>query len=84
MSEWRVSVPIEKDPAYDDVKLKVSIETRNGVKYFTMSLVDFDDMMYKIDSHRDTFINIPGSKLFINIDQIIYIYSREIKEGESL
>lgn len=84
MTGWRVSVPIENDPEYDNKRLKVSIETKNSTKYFSMTQAEFDDMMYLIDSHRETFVKIPGSNLYVNIDQIIYIYTREEKVGESL
>lgn len=64
-------------------KYKVTIETRNGAKFFTMSADEFDSMMHFIDYTQGTFVKVPGSNLYINIPQIVYINVREIKDGEN-
>lgn len=83
MTGFRVSIPYEKDPD-DDKMLKVSIETKISTKYFSMTQSEFDEMIYQMDSHMTSFVKIPGSNLLVNVDQIIYIYSREVKVGENL
>ena len=83
MTGYRVSIPYEKDPD-DDKKVKISIETKNGTKYFTMKQCEFDEMLYQMDSHMTTFVKVPGSNIYMNIDQIIYIYVRDVKTGEEL
>ena len=80
---YRVSIPIEKDED-DDKKVKVSIETKTGTKYFTMTQAEFDEMLYQMDSHMTSFVKVPGSNLYVNADQIVYLYVREIKTGEEI
>ena len=67
-----------------DKKYKVSIETRNSTKYYSMSEAEYDDFLYMLDNGVSKFIKIPGSDLLVNVDQIVYIYAREIKSSEEI
>ena len=67
-----------------DKKYKVSIETKNSTKYYSMSEAEYDNFLYMLDNGTSKFIKIPGSSLFVNVDQIIYIYAREEKPVEDL
>ena len=67
-----------------DKKYKVSIETRNSTKYYSMSEAEYDDFLYMLDNGASRFIKIPGSDLLVNVDQIVYIYAREMKSGEEI
>lgn len=65
-----------------DKKVKVSIETVNETKYFTMSCDAYWGLLNMIDNHPGCFIRIPGTNVVINTAQIVYIYHREISESE--
>ena len=68
----------------EEKRYNVSIETRNSTKYYTMSESEYDDLMYSIESGNSQFVKIPGSNLFVNVNQIVYIWTREEKPVESL
>lgn len=68
----------------EEKRYKVSIETRNSVKYYTMKESEYDNLMYLLESGNNHFIKVPGSSLFVNVDQIVYILAREEKPAEYL
>ena len=49
-----------------------------------MSEAEYDDFLYMLDNGVSKFIKIPGSDLLVNVDQIVYIYAREIKSSEEI
>ena len=65
----------------EEKRYNVSIETRNSVKYYSMTESEYDDLMYAVESGNSQFVKIPGSNLFVNVNQIVYIYAKEIKSS---
>ena len=68
----------------EEKKYKVSIETRNSTKYYSMKESEYDNLMYLLESGNSQFIKVPGSNLFVNVNQIVYVWAREEKPAESL
>ena len=68
----------------EEKKYKVSIETRNSTKYYSMKESEYDNLMYSLESGNSQFIKVPGSNLFVNVNQIVYVWAREEKPAESL
>ena len=68
----------------EEKRYNVSIETRNSVKYYSMTESEYDDLMYAVESGNSQFVKIPGSNLFVNVNQIVYIYAKEIKLNEEI
>lgn len=68
----------------EEKRYNVQIETRNSTKYYDMSESEYDDLIYSIESGNSQFVKIPGSNLFVNINQIVYVWAREEKPAKSL
>ena len=65
-------------------KVKVSIETVNETKYYTMSYDDYMDFLYKLEDKSYRFIKIPGTNVVLNSTLVVYIYHRDLSEGETI
>lgn len=65
-------------------KVKVSIETVNETKYYTMSYDDYMDFLYKLEDKSYRFIKIPGTNVVLNSALVVYVYHRDLSEGETI
>ena len=65
-------------------RFKVSIETVNGTKYYVMSRMELNTLIRDVNSRTNRFVKVPTSDLYYNVDNIVHIYYREMKEGESV
>ena len=62
----------------------VTVETTNGSKFYKMEDYDFASMLEDLEQGQKKYIRIPGTRVYMNTDQIVYVWYRELSNEETL
>lgn len=60
----------------------VTVELVNGTKYYKMSPTELLKFLDGLEDTTKRFIEIPSDNIRISIDKIVYVWYRELRNGE--
>lgn len=60
----------------------VTIELVNGTKYYKMGPTELLKFLDALEDTAKRFIEIPSDNIRISMDKIVYVWYRELRNGE--